>query len=64
MSTRYITDKKGKKVEVILSVKDYRKILDELDELASIREFDNVSKKKIDLMPANEFFKKVEAKRG
>lgn len=64
MSAKYITDKKGKKIEVVLSVKDYKKILDELDELACIREFDRVNRRKINLTPASDFFKKMDAKRG
>ncbi|MBI1768529.1 MAG: hypothetical protein HYR67_09155 [Bacteroidetes bacterium] len=64
MSAKYITDKKGKKIEVVLSVKDFKKILEELDELACIREFDRVTKRKINLTTAYDFFKKMDAKRG
>jgi PHD/YefM family antitoxin component YafN of YafNO toxin-antitoxin module len=34
---RYVVDGKGKKTGVILGIKDYQRILDELEELESIR---------------------------
>lgn len=64
MSAKYITDKKGKKLEVVLTIKDYNKILEELDELQCIKEFDRVSKRKSELVPAKEFFKKLDVKRS
>jgi hypothetical protein len=36
----YITDIRGKRKQVILDMKDYQKILDELEELESIRAYD------------------------
>jgi hypothetical protein len=46
MSTpQYITDNKGKKLSVVLPIKDYNKILEELEELADIRLYDEVKKK-------------------
>jgi PHD/YefM family antitoxin component YafN of YafNO toxin-antitoxin module len=37
---RYVTDRRGQKVGVVLSIDDYRKILADLEELESIRAFD------------------------
>jgi PHD/YefM family antitoxin component YafN of YafNO toxin-antitoxin module len=42
MKTLYITDDKGKKVSVILSIKEYERMLDELEELEDIRAYDKV----------------------
>lgn len=38
---RYITDQTGKRVGVILNIKTFEQIEDELDELACIRAYDN-----------------------
>ncbi|MBN2410149.1 hypothetical protein JXQ31_00560 [candidate division KSB1 bacterium] len=38
MNIRYITDKKGIKKEVILSVKDFENLLEDLQDLAVIAE--------------------------
>ena len=36
----YVTDEKGRRVAVLLDIKDYQKILAELEELESIRAYD------------------------
>jgi hypothetical protein len=40
MRTQFITDTQGRKVSVVLPIKDYEKILCELEELEDIRAFD------------------------
>ncbi len=37
---RYMVDRKGNRVAVVLSVEDYQKLLADLEELESIRAFD------------------------
>jgi len=37
---RYVVDKKGSKVGIFLDIKDYHKLLEELEELESIRAYD------------------------
>ncbi len=37
---RYVVDKKGKPVSVLLDIRAYRKMLEELEELAAIRAYD------------------------
>jgi hypothetical protein len=36
----YVVDEKGIKISVVLDIKDYRKILEELEELEAIRAYD------------------------
>ena len=38
---RYVTDEKGNKIAVLLDLGEYKKILEELEELESIRAFDS-----------------------
>ena len=38
MNVRYITDKKGVKKEVVLSIKDFESLLEDLQDLAVIAE--------------------------
>ncbi len=40
MKTQYITDDHGKKVAVFVPVKDYEKLMDELDQLECIKAYD------------------------
>lgn len=39
---QYITDEQGKRVSVIVSIQQWQKILDDLDELDDIRLYDEV----------------------
>lgn len=48
-SPQYITDNKGNKLSVILPVKDYQKMMEELEELEDIRLYDKAKKKKAGL---------------
>lgn len=42
---QYITDNKGRKLSVVLPIKDYNKIIEELEELEDIRLYDETKKK-------------------
>ena len=63
MKTQYITNNLGKKVAVIVPVKDYEKLLDELEELACIKAYDKVKAGKREFITAVEMFTVIEQKR-
>lgn len=63
METQYITNKKGKKVAVIVPLKEYNKLMEELEELEDIRLFDEAQKEKSEGIPMEEAFKQLDAKR-
>ena len=63
-NTQYITDLKGNKISVILPIKDYESILDELEELEDIRLYDEVKASKQEYLSAEEVFRTIEAKRN
>jgi PHD/YefM family antitoxin component YafN of YafNO toxin-antitoxin module len=44
MKTQFITDNQGKKIAVILPVKDYEKLMEELDDIEDIRLYDQAKK--------------------
>lgn len=60
---QYITDSKGKKLSVILPVKDYKKMMEDLEELEDIRLYDEAKKRKQVFIDADTAFKQIEAKR-
>jgi len=60
---QFITDKKGKQISVIIPMKDYYFILEELEELEDIRLFDKAKKKKQSFVNAGDAFKAIENKR-
>jgi hypothetical protein len=37
---KYVTDRRGQKIGVVLSIEDYKRILEDVEELESIRAYD------------------------
>ncbi|MBI3510641.1 MAG: hypothetical protein HY064_08250 [Bacteroidetes bacterium] len=64
MKTQFITDSKGKKIAVVLSVEEYNRIVEELEELDDIKAYDRVKVSKSSSVPAALVFKSIENKRG
>lgn len=60
---QYITDNKGNKLSVILPVKDYQKMMEDLQELEDIRLYDEAMADKQPSVPIDKAFKLIEAKR-
>ena len=60
---QYIADNKGKKLSVVLSIKDYQKIMEGLEELEDIRLYDEAMASKEASIPIDKAFKLIEAKR-
>ncbi|MDZ4792945.1 MAG: hypothetical protein SGI83_01575 [Bacteroidota bacterium] len=51
---QYITDKKGKKLSVVISLTQYKQILDNLEELDDIKLYDPVKNRKEKSIPFNQ----------
>jgi hypothetical protein len=61
MHPQFITDTKGKKISAVLPIKDYEMMLEQLDELACIKEYDKAkSKKNQQFIPLKEALRQVE----
>ena len=60
---QYITDNAGKKISVVLPMKEFKTIMDELDELEDIRLYDEAKASKEPSIPIDDAFKMIEAKR-
>ena len=65
MKTQFVMDGKGKKVGVLLLIKEFNKMIDELEELDDIRSFD-AAKKEDDgkRILFSDYLKKRKAKHG
>ena len=63
MKEHYITDKRGRKVSVILPIKDYHEMLKKIEELEDIRAYDESLSEK-EAIPAEQAFAEIEAKRN
>lgn len=65
MKTQFVTDDHGKKLAVILPIKDYEKMVEELEDLEEIRLYDE-AKKEDDgkRILFSDYLKKRKAKNG
>ncbi len=59
----FITDTKGKKISVVLPMKDFEAIMEELEELEDIKLYDEAKSSDEPSIPIDEAFKLIEAKR-
>lgn len=57
MAPQIITDKKGKKVAVILSIEDYEQLLEEREELDAVKAYDKAKARKETFIPLREAVK-------
>jgi PHD/YefM family antitoxin component YafN of YafNO toxin-antitoxin module len=55
---QYITDKKGKKLSVVISMDQYKRMLEELEELEDIRLYDAVKARKEKSIPFNQYLQR------
>lgn len=63
MTTQYITDEGGNKLAVILPIKDYHKLIDDLEELEDIKLYDKTKQGKQEFIDAEQAFKELEVSR-
>ena len=63
MKKQFIIDGQGKKLAVILSITEYHKILEDLEELEDIKLYDSAKKSKLEFMEAREAFKGMDKER-
>lgn len=59
---QYITDKKGKKLSVVISIAEYKKMLEELEELEDIRLYDAVKARKEKSVPFTQYLQRRKQK--
>lgn len=63
MKTQFVTDKKGRRIAVIIPIKEYENLMEELDDLACIRMYDQAIQERPEFLPAEKAFREVEKKR-
>lgn len=60
---QFITDDKGNKLSVVLTMEAYNNMLEQLEELEDIKKYDEAKKGSLEFIDADEAFKEIEAKR-
>ena len=63
INPKYITDNTGKKISVVLPMKDFKAIMEELEELEDIKLYDDAKNSKEPSFQIDDAFKIIEEKR-
>ena len=63
LNGKYIVDEKGERVGVLLSIDEYQRLLEELEELESIRAYDAAKASKDEAIPFDQATSEIEKKR-
>jgi hypothetical protein len=63
VNPQYITDYSGRKISVILPLRDFRAIMEELEEMEDIKLYDEAKKSNEPSIPIDKAFEMIEAKR-
>lgn len=62
LKERYVVDEKGNRVGVLLDLEDYQKLLEELEELESIRAYDAAKSSGDKAIPFEQAVEEIEKK--
>ncbi len=60
---RFIVDEKGKRVSVVLDIAEYEKLIEELEELADIRAYDEAKASGEEAIPLEQALREIERER-
>lgn len=60
---RYVVDEKGQPVSVLLDIEDYRRLMEELEELEAIRAYDAAKASGSDAIPFDQAIDEIERDR-
>jgi len=63
MKTQFITDSKGNKTAAVVPIKEYERLMEELEEFECVKAFDEAQKHKKQFTPAADVFAAIEKKR-
>jgi spore germination protein YaaH len=61
MKNQYITDINGKKISIILPVREYKKMIKQLEELEDIKAFDEAMKNEVEEISIHETFREIQS---
>jgi hypothetical protein len=63
LNPQFITDKKGKKLSVVFSMKEYNRLLEEMEDIEDVKLYDEAVSRKNEFVTIDEAFKQIKAKR-
>ncbi|HVU98690.1 MAG TPA: hypothetical protein VHE34_25885 [Puia sp.] len=63
LNENFVVDAKGNRVGVFLPIKDYNKLMEELEELDDIKAYDKAMSRKLEFVPLEQALKQIETSR-
>ncbi|MBN2613157.1 MAG: hypothetical protein JXB00_16510 [Bacteroidales bacterium] len=60
MKTQYIPNSKGEKISVVLPIRDFEKMMEDLEELEEIKAYDRAKSRKSNPVPFDQAVKEME----
>lgn len=60
---RYVVDQSGNRVSVVLDIADYKKLLEELEELEEIKAYDTAKKSGSEVIPFEDAISQIDKNR-
>jgi hypothetical protein len=64
LTPQFLTDEKGKRTSVVLPLKQFEELLEELEELEDIRIYDAAKLRKEEFIPFEDYLKKRQKKKN
>jgi PHD/YefM family antitoxin component YafN of YafNO toxin-antitoxin module len=64
LAEKYVINEEGERVAVLLGMKEYRKILEELEELESIRAYDGAKASEDEAIPFEQAMTEIKRTKG
>ena len=61
-TAQYLTDPKGKRIAIQLSIQEYNRLMDLVEELESVKAFDKALKRKTSFQPFREAMAEIRGK--
>jgi hypothetical protein len=63
LSPKYITDEQGNRISVVLSIEDFFRIVEELEELEDVRLYDEVKSRNEPRIPLSDYLQQRQNRR-
>ncbi|MGK7946442.1 MAG: hypothetical protein AB4058_18435 [Microcystaceae cyanobacterium] len=63
LEEKYVTDKQGNRIGILLDIEEYQQLLEELDELEAIKAYDNAILSDDEEIPFEVAISEIESKR-
>jgi hypothetical protein len=64
MNNQFVTDAKGRKKAIILPIRDFERMLEQIEELEDIKAYDEAMDSNEEIISAEQAFREIESKKA